>query len=99
MDTVEQAGMHAERAPVVVEKLDAMRFVGGVAGLEAEADADQAARARGRHAAQWRERHRGHAAIGAHLVERGGQIRRGVGKGAVEVEQDAANHGRVACSM
>ena len=41
----------------------------------------------------------GQPARGAGVVERGGQVGRGVGEGAVQVEQDGFNHdGRQSCN-
>ena len=67
-------------------------------GRDAEAGAKQAARAGGCHRPRFFVGHRGQAARDAHLVNGIAQIGRGVGKGAVKVEQDGPDH-RVACRM
>ena len=87
--------MHVQGTLIVVQKLEPMRFVFGIAGLQAEAHADQTTRAGRGHAAQRIQRQAWQAAISAHFVQGGSQVRRGVGKSAVQVKQYAVDHGIV----
>ena len=71
--------------------------------IDPEAHAQHAARAARRDPPGALDRHRGAAVLGEEAVERTGEVGRGVGERAVEVEQDGADRhraaGRTAWSM
>jgi hypothetical protein len=67
------------------------RLVLGVARLDAESDLKHAARAARSNRACRRDGHLGPATLHEERVERAREVRRGVGKGPVEIEQDRAD--------
>ncbi len=87
----EQLRMHANVSCVVVEKDVAQGVVVGVFRLDAETSLEQAARAVRSLWAQHFDWQRRQVTRGAGVVKRGGKVGRGVGEGAVQVEQDSFN--------
>ena len=71
----------------MVEKSGAQRLVHRLIGIDTHAGAQQAARAVRRVRAQRAQWQRFEAVVGAHAVERGREVGRGVGERAVEIEQ------------
>ncbi len=92
-DAGEQASLLAEVLLVVGEELFAHRGVVRVVGADAETRADEAPRAHRRHGPRGFDRQRRQAARGAHAVQCVAQVRRGVGKGSVEIEEYGFYHG------
>ena len=82
--------MDADVALVIGEEDVAQRVVAGMFRLDAEAELEQAARAVRGLRADDIQRQRRQIARGAGVVQRGGKVGRGVGEGAVEVEQDGS---------
>lgn len=94
-DAGKQHRIHAQRRRVVGQEFQAHRLVVGRLGRDAEAAAEQAARAGRGERAQLLERCLGQAAIALHPVDRAGQVGRRIGERAVEVEQDRLAGGEI----
>ena len=96
----EELRVHGERGGVVGEKGVLQRFPVRIVVRDAEPGAEHAAGAIGCMRTQRGDGQRRQAAIGAHAVERGGEISGGVGERAVEIEQHRAHaqHARAGLS-
>ncbi len=87
---VEEARLDAQILFVEVEEAVAQRAVSLVLGRDIESGFEQTARAARSVRARDFGRQGREAALGAHPVERAGEIGSGVGQGTVQVEQDRA---------
>jgi hypothetical protein len=91
LDAVERPRRLQQAGFVVREERVAQFLEPGLARLDAERDADHAARAGAHHRAQRGERQRCQAVVDAQPVGGAGKVGRAVDQRAVEVEQHAAN--------
>jgi hypothetical protein len=91
--------MPAQVVRIDGEEFIAQLIVAGVAGMDVEARADQAARSLRGDRTRGGKRQCRQSARGAHAIQRERQVGRRVGERAVEVKEDRLDHALVACMM